>query len=322
MMNISKQLIEDRKLSESSVNAYLKTLFMLNNKKPFKSLTFLKKTDEIQKKMEPYAQSTQKSILGAIASVLSLFKDKAGYKKTYEKYSELLKERKTSPDIEAAGEKTDKEKAAWLNWEDVQKRRNELYDEIKSVKKTTPEQYATLLNYVVLSLYTLLPPRRNQDYLNMKVVSKWNEEMSADCNYLDLNGSGLPTKFIFNKYKTAKKHGQQQVEIPKDLASAISLYLKHHPLRPVGRKKTYEYPFLVTANAEPLTAVNAITRILNKIFGKKIGSSMLRHIFLSNKYDISEMQKDADLMGHTVSEQRNYLRAEDGPRLVIGEDKD
>ena len=38
-------------------------------------------------------------------------------------------------------------------------------------------------------------------------------------------------------------------------------------------------PFLVSPGGVPITALNGITRILNKIFGKKIGSSMLRTIF-------------------------------------------
>jgi len=327
MMTLQKQLL-DRKLAETTVNAYIKTLYMLNDKKAFKSLAFLKKVDDIKTKMSGYAENTQKSILGAILSVLSVFKEKGPYKKTYEAYTELLKERKTGGEAVAvpAGEKTEKEKKSWLKWEEVEKRRNEIYEDIlkfKNPKTVTPEQFQTYLNYVVLSLYTILPPRRNQDYLNMKVVSKWNPEMPTDVNYLDLAASGTPTKFVFNKYKTAKKHGQQIVEIPKELADALLMYLRHNPLRPTTRRKTFEYPFLVNASGEPITAVNAITRLLNKVFGKKIGSSMLRHIFLSNKYDIGEMQKDADLMAHSVGTQRTYLRSDEDkdstPRLVVSE---
>lgn len=321
MMNLHKQLTE-RKLSENTVNAYLKTLYMLNGKKPFKSLAFLKKVDDIKKTIGGYAESTQKSILGAILSVLSIHKEKGPYKKTYETYTDILKERKSGGEVAAPGEKTEKEKEAWLNWEDVEKRRKELYDDIlgyKNPKTISADQYTTYLNYAVLSLYTLLPPRRNQDYLNMRVVSKWKPEMSTDVNYLDLGGSGVPTKFVFNKYKTSKKHGQQIVEIPKELADALLTYLKRNPMRPTGRSKTFEYPFLVNAAGEPMTAVNAITRLLNKVFGKKIGSSMLRHIFLSNKYDIGTMAKDAELMAHSLNTQRNYLRTEDAPTLVIGE---
>jgi hypothetical protein len=322
MMDLHKQLLE-RKLAETTVTNYIKTLWMLNDKKPFKSLAFLKKHEDIHKKLEPYAESTKNTIVAAISSVLSLFKEKGPYKKTYTYYSDLLKERKSGGEAKPTNEMTEKEKDAWLSWEDVEKRRNEIYEEIlkfKNPKTVTPEQFQTYLNYVVLSLYTLLPPRRNQDYLNMRVVGKWTPEMSTDVNYIDMGGSGTPTKFVFNKYKTAKKHGQQLIDIPKELADALLTYLKHHPVRShIIRRKTYDYPFLVTATGDPLKSQNAITRLLNKVFGKKVGSSMLRHIFLSNKYSIDEMQKDADLMAHSVATQRTYLRSEDAPTMVLGD---
>jgi len=35
---------------------------------------------------------------------------------------------------------------------------------------------------------------------------------------------------------------------------------------------------------------------------------MLRHIFLSDKYDIDEMKKDAEAMGHSLEEQKKYMK--------------
>jgi hypothetical protein len=71
--------------------------------------------------------------------------------------------------------------------------------------------------------------------------------------------------------------------------------------------------FLVSQSGEPLTAVNAITRLLNKVFGKKIGSSMLRHIYISDKYKdvMEEQQKDAANMGHSVELQREYFKKDE-----------
>jgi integrase len=61
-----------------------------------------------------------------------------------------------------------------------------------------------------------------------------------------------------------------------------------------------------------MTTVNVITRILNKLFGKNIGSSMLRHSYLSKKYGkvLEEMAEDADLMAHDDSTQKTYIRTE------------
>ena len=53
---------------------------------------------------------------------------------------------------------------------------------------------------------------------------------------------------------------------------------------------------------EPIEKSQEITRILNKIFGKNIGSSMLRNIYLSNKYGdmVDELKSDTKDMGTSV----------------------
>jgi hypothetical protein len=37
---------------------------------------------------------------------------------------------------------------------------------------------------------------------------------------------------------------------------------------------------------------------------------MLRHIYLSAKYDVSEMNEDAEKMGHTSGMQREYMKVD------------
>jgi hypothetical protein len=212
--------------------------------------------------------------------------------------------------------KTEKQKDNWAEWKDVEAVHKHLVEEVEkfsSNKNITPEQFNALLNLVVLSLYTEIQPRRNQDYLDMMVVkaTKATGDLPKDSNYLMVE-KNTPKAFVFNKYKTAKKYGQQTMELTPGLVSVLSVYLKFHPLARGNKSRATMYKFLVLADGTPLTATNAITRILNRIFGKKIGSSMLRHIFLSSKYDINEMEKDANAMGHSVEEQQKYLRGSGG----------
>lgn len=317
MMNLHKNLL-DRGLTESTVKTYIRTLITVNDKKPFKSFAFLKKRADILKKIEGYAEKTQRAIIATICSVLATHKEK-GYKKCYSEWSEMLKDKKTEP---PTGEKTEKEAEAWLSWKDVETKRDELkkaVDEFKDSKKLTEAQFDTLQKYVLVSLYTMIPPRRNLDYLTMTVVSKELPTLATDTNYLVLE-SGTPTKFIFNKYKSVKKHGQQSEAIPADLAAVLKTYIAHHPNKTKAVKKFTSFPFLVTAAGVPITTINFITRALNKVFGRKVGSSMLRHIYLSSKYDLEEMKKDAEAMGHTVGEQRNYLRIVKDDEDVSDED--
>jgi hypothetical protein len=134
--------------------------------------------------------------------------------------------------------------------------------------------------------------------------------MPTDKNYVDMTSH----KFIYNKYKTAKKYGRQEIDIPESLQSCLSSFLKHHPLwKGMAKRKTEPVKFLVSQSGEPLTAVNAITRLLNKVFGKKIGSSMIRHIYISDKYKgvMEEQAKDAANMGHSMELQREYFKKDD-----------
>jgi hypothetical protein len=126
------------------------------------------------------------------------------------------------------------------------------------------------------------------------------DTLSADKNYYH-----IPSKqFIFQRYKTQKKYGKQVIDIPENLNNILTEYLKRHN----GKTKT-EYSLLVKYDGEVITTNNAITRILNKIFHKNIGSSMLRHIFLTSKYENinEEKEKDAQAMGHSVDQQNKYV---------------
>ena len=340
MLNLIKQLTEEKKLAESTASAYIKALYMLNGKAPFKALTFLKKTEEIEKKIGEYADNTQKALLSTITSVLGLFKDKPTYKKVYQHYHDKMmgKAKEMRETGGEKSEKTEKEEANWLDWDEVQKTAHSLKEEIgkfATAKHISPEQFQRLLDFVVLSLYTNIQPRRNKDYLNMYVHHESKKHPaptlpSESKNYLVVRGkpsNPVPVEFIFNSYKTAKKYGQQRIPIPNTaeapLGDAITTYLRQHPLVKGNKSKTTEYKFLVLPDGSPIAAGNAITRILNRVFGKKIGSSMLRHIFLSSKYDVKEMEADAEAMGHSITEQRNYLRgsgdSDEVPKLEVSE---
>ena len=310
MLQLHKRLVEKtygtppRNVSENTATAYIKTLYNLNDKKPFTNLAFLKKKDDIMKKLEGYAESTQKTLISTIASVLSLEKDKAGYKGIYKFYYDKMMEKAKEASGADTATKTTKQEENWVDWDDVKKKYAEMG--IQTLKDKKPS-WEHLLPLMVLGLYVETPPRRNQDYLKMDVVRTTKKskvsDLPTDKNYLVLGGRGVPLSFVFNVYKTSKTYGQQTVPIPDSLKTVVKAYIKHHP-----EKTQKQFAFLVDSGNVPLTADNAITRILNKIFGKNVGSSMLRHIYLSNKYDISEMKDDAEDMGHSLTQQKQYLK--------------
>lgn len=314
MLNLHRQLMADRKVSESTANKYIQNLTILNDGKPFKSLAFLRNSDAIEGKLGSLAPATKLTYYSALVSVLSLVKDKPAYKKTYTHWATKMNDGIATKKGEDPHKKSEKQEENWVSWSDVEEIKGKLAGavaEFKDRKSITAGEWETLLQYLVLSLYTDVSPRRNQDYSEMYVVPAYTEDLPADKNYLDLTGK----RFIYNRYKTAKKYAQQIVEIPAPLMDVIMVYLRRHPsFKPRMSKKTV-FKFLVKQDGSPLNATNGITRILNKTFGKRIGSSMLRHIYLTDKYGdtLKEMDGDAMAMGHSVSQQREYVKSDEAP---------
>jgi len=315
MLHLLEEL-QKTNIVESTANNYIRNLYTLNNKKPFTSLVFLKHKNQIENALKPYANSTRKTFLASIVSVLYLVKDKRTYGKLYRDYKELLNEKVKEENDKPKNVKTEKQNDNWITWDEIKEIKSNLYDKVKHLlkrKQATSNERKALSDYFILSLYTDLPPRRNQDYQLCYIIKEYNKSFPNkafpdDKNYLALDDK----KFIFNAYKTSKKYGQQQVSFKDNepFIEALHLYLKHHPLKPARYGKTTMYPLLSKPDGSPLTSSNAITRILNSIFKKKVGSSMLRHIYLTNKYGdkLDEMKEDSKSMGHSIQQQKEYIK--------------
>jgi hypothetical protein len=244
---------------------------------------------------------------------LSTIKEQHLYKTIYKFYSELLKEKLDKRDGVDKKEMTETQKENWLSWEDVDKKYKELkadVDKFKGDKSISRKNFETLVDYLVLSLYFLVPPRRNMDYLTMYVLLRdaKPEELEPEIkNYLDLQNQ----EFIFNQYKTKRFYGQQKEAIPDELMEVIRIWLKFHPtLNGMTGKKAREVKLFVNHEGIAQTLVNFVTLRLNKIFGRKVASTLLRHIFITHKFgdEFEEMSKTANAMGHSLSEQRDYAK--------------
>lgn len=304
MEKLKTKLKENKGISDNSLKIIFQQLQFLNNKKPFSNLSFLNNTEEIINKLENKTKNlnTQKTYLYSIVSALEQVKNK-----NLDFYKNKLNEKIKEYNNIDHNQKNDKEEKNWVSSEDIENIKENLIKNISSKnKKMDKEGYDDLFKLMILSLYTDLPPRRNQDYQETFIKTKQDNK-----NILDLKNN----QFIFKKYKTARTSGEQELKFNDNekFKFILKLYLKHHPLYK-NINKYDEVPFLVNFTGEPLKQVNSITRILNKIFKKNIGSSMLRKIYLSNKYGqdldtLKEMKEDARDMGHsTGTQQAIYIK--------------
>jgi integrase len=298
-------------LSDSSINLYLRNLEKMNDNQPLKNLKFLDDVEAIQKKLEHYKQNTIRNYLISCVSVLSLDKSTKKKENLYNQYFKLMMEKNSElKKKEATGEKSETQTKNWVEWSEVLKtyeNLKKLVDEFKNKSSITTKQYKYLLEFIVLSLYVLLPPRRNE-FRNMFIVNKLSDTHTNACNYIVLSTKQL----IFNQFKTSKKEGALHEDIPNELYENLLVYLKFHPLLKGKKLKPNQMiPFLVYDDGKPLESINSITRILNSIFKLKVGSSMLRKSYLTSKYGNirQEMKDDAKAMSHSINtQQTSYVK--------------
>jgi len=297
----------EKKLAPSSITLYIRNLEKLNDNRPLMTLKFLSDPDAIVKKLEKYKENTKRGYLISIVSTLSLDKSTKAKQALYDAYFKLMMEKnKTLKAEESENKPTESQQQNWLSWSDVEAVEKQLKQHVATFKKDlTENEYTALLSHMVLALYTYLPPRRNE-YQSVQLV-KTAEGLPKDANYLDMDRR----QFVLYKFKTSKKEGAATIAIPDELFAIILHYLKFHPLVR-GKKipKGVTVPFLVYYDGKPLDKTNSITRLLNKVFKKKVSSSMLRHVYLSNKYGdtLNDMKKDSEAMSHSLSQQKDYIK--------------
>jgi hypothetical protein len=124
-------------------------------------------------------------------------------------------------------------------------------------------------NNLIISLYTLFPPRR-LDYSDMIILNKKPQEYDDKLNYYINTTNGY---FVFNNYKTSKYFKRQYFEVPEDLDIIIKQYIHY--------KKLKDNQKLI-----PIKGRSHFTETINKAIhtiepDKKVSVQILRHSFLS-----------------------------------------
>jgi len=287
-----KDFISEKRptLSKSSVNTYASILKNLY-KKVFDdteyNLNKFEKTSPVLEYLKDMPPNKRKTILSALVVITNekpyrdlMMDDVRDYNKTVETQT-----------------KTDTQKENWITGDGIQ----EIYSELKTnadalykKKSLTPSDLQQIQNYIIMSLLggIYVPPRRSKDFVDFKIKGV---DKSKD-NFLDKN------RLVFNSYKTAKTYGQQTLDIPKELKSILTKWIKVNPT---------EY-LLFDQNMNQLSSVKLNQR-MNKIFGKKISVNQMRHTYLSDKYaktseESKKLAADMTAMGSSKNMADTYIK--------------
>ena len=287
-----KQILHDEivknrpTLGISSIKTYISILINLNKKLNGDQNIEWFQTDhgKILNYLDDKNDQTKKTTLSALYVLTGLKEYQIEMNSIMKKVNDIYKDQKMNT----------KQEENWISIDEIKTKYDALHLEANSMlnkKKILNEN--VMMEFLLMSFLSgiLIPPRRSLDFSELKIR---NFDVKTD-NYYK---SG---KLYFNKYKTAKTYGLQIVDLPKELNTILKKWIK------INNKDFMIY----SSNGKQLSC-SQITRILNKIFGKRISTSMLRHIYLTNLYKdvpkINQMQDLANEMGHSVSTALEYVK--------------
>jgi hypothetical protein len=287
-MSITESLKQNRpNLSASSLKTYSSVLRNLQKNMKGEGIEWFSNNDkDILEYLKDKTPQTKKTTLSAlfVLTKQQSFKDV------------MMTVMKSVNDTNKEQKKNVKQEENWMSVTEIKEKYEPLLVKIKKMlSNKSILNESTMMEFLLVSflggVVKDLPPRRSQDYTELKIR---NYDTKKD-NYYKAG------KFYFNVYKTAKTYGLQVIDVPKELDIILKKWIKIN---------TNDY-MLYSTNGNKLTSPQ-VTRILNKVFDKNVSTSMLRHIYLTNEYKdipaLSKMQNIASEMAHSVSTAMEYIK--------------
>lgn len=209
----------------------------------------------------------------------------------YDKYATDIV--KKSKEIKEFHVRNEKETMNWLPWGSIITKYNEYNLAIQPLINKLPKnknELITFQRYIILLIYTQIPPLRCQEYLDAII----NNDVPGK-NTIDL----INKKFIVKHHKTVNSHGIKIIDLPEIVITRIKEWQQFNGYR--------DYLFISLNKNAPMDRI-CLLQQFHKIFEPyKIGPTMLRKIYISEiltwNISMDERKKIANIMGHTIETQ-------------------
>jgi hypothetical protein len=295
---------KDKRRSEKTVTMYvsnIKKLYkLLGNEDEMEDLDWLTEVEQVTDILSDKHFTTLRNYLNSIIVGLQVTEYPESIIQEYQSIRDefndkYIKENSTG----VISAKQEKNFASMIEINGVINKMKEEIDSKKLFKDNNlnAKEKALVQNYIMINILTQYPFRN--DLAGMKLIKKkeFNNLSISDKknnNYLLQDKNDF--YFILNEYKTQAKYGEKKIKVEKN--NLPSLLRKYIPL--------LENEYLFTSSTGKPYSRNALTQILSKTFekylGKKISTTLLRKIYMSDKYQATkeEMEKDADILGHDI----------------------
>ena len=178
----------------------------------------------------------------------------------------------------------------------------EIEEKYESLKKADPHlTKKSSQEFVLVAIALYLRPKR-ADLGNVAII-KAQAKLSPSKNYLVLDGK-TKSILVLHDFKTAKKYERIVEPIPAELYEDIKDSLEKHPRRWLFSDRT-------GGSYSKNGYSQFVLRSFSHVFGKRVGVTMLRHIYVSERLDFNKMTQEeldgeAQLMGQSPDLQRKY----------------
>jgi integrase len=266
-------------LSDNTIKTYKSSIITLF-KNIYDTERFSVKKLEDYEKISEYVH-TLSAVYAKITllAIIRLIKNKI----LIERYKELSRHyKKIDDDKRIKANSNAQEVENYIKWSDI-----------LELRETYKREDDTSLGYLILSLYTYIPPQRGQVFYNGYIFYNPDDNYVLNNNVIDLNRRVL----IINEYKTKKTYGTNVLNLPVTLIGILKEWVESNG----------EGLLLKSKKGNQLKQPE-FTQLLYKIFNKKISTDMIRkiyvsHIISSKTLTGAERKKLANDMGHSLSTQ-------------------
>lgn len=292
-MNLKQKLVKFKPdLKESSIENYISTLKLLAKYLGIKKFNtkYLKDYESIidflDNKSE-FSIPTKRNYITPILVIIKMENFSEKIQKAYSEYHTKLTNEQNETYYDNI--KNEKEQQNWISLDEIK---------VKISKLSQTKDIWIFQHYLILNLYTLLPPIRN-DYAGEMLFLKNDNTEENNCNKIILSKKQL----ILCNYKTTNKYGTKIIDLPNELVEILD---KWYILREKHLSFQPKYLLIKQTNPHEFMSKNLLTKTMNKIFyPKKISTTILRKVYLSEKYPVintyREMKNDAYIMGHDIN---------------------
>ena len=291
-------------VKDSTIMAYVRSLTKLN--------TLLGDNPEYKPEtvfptIESLHYTTQRNILNSLIVYLKAIDSPPSKIKSFiekrDQHNSRYKEEQMS------GKISEKQKPNFVSLDVMNEMLDKIKPEITLMKKLHSAKVPLNKNqrnlfsaYTLFQFYVTAPLRNDFAMMTLttrRIYNKISADEKARGNYLLIEKNKI--NLLLNNYKTAGTYGEKTIPMDKPVERIMRNFIK------IMGFKTGDVIFPYSSN----TLTQLLIRTSKKYIGKSIGTTMLRHIYLSDKYGKMKLESEADAekMGHSVTTQKEiYIK--------------